>query len=53
MNPVFVFRTALTELTVSPATGDPAVIIAAVAGVCAAAMIVLTLLSKKGKSGRR
>ncbi len=53
MDTAAVFQTALTELAVSPATGDPAVIIGAVAGVCAVAMIVLTVLSKKGKGGRR
>ena len=53
MDPVPVFRTVLAELTFSPATGDPAVIIGVIGGVCAAAMIVLSVLSRKGKGGRR
>ena len=53
MDPVPMFRTALAELAFSPATGDPAGVIGVIAGVCAAAMIVLSVLSKKGKGGRR
>ena len=37
----------------APPTGDPAVVIAVVAGVCAVAMIILSVLSKRGKGGRR
>ena len=47
--------TVLPEIAVqvAPATGDAAVIIGVVAGVSVAAMVVLTVLSKKGKGRRR
>ena len=54
MNPTMLLHPAMAGfLTVSPATGDPVLIIAAVAGVSVAALIVLSVLSKRGKGGRR
>ena len=46
-------NTAWFAMTVSPATGDPVMIIAGVVGVSAAAMIVLSILSRRGKGGRK
>ena len=37
----------------APLTGDPVMIIAAVVIVSVAAMVVLSILSKRGKGGRR
>ena len=47
------FGIPLVPAVVSPATGDPVMIIAAVVGVSVVAMIVLSILSKRGKGGRR
>ena len=54
MNPTMLYLPAYAEsLTVSPATGDPVTIIAVVVGVSVVAMIVLSVLSKRGRGGRR
>lgn len=47
------FGVTSVPAVVSPATGDPVMIIAAVVGVSVVAMIVLSILSKRGKGGRR
>ena len=50
---ILLFRTGFFPSVVSPATGDPVVVILAVLGVSAVAMIVLAIVSKRGGGRRR